>query len=45
MNAMVIKAGYLFLRYGGEFLVYIEDDKPSIAKIYEALKENEKQQQ
>lgn len=41
MNLMVLKGAYLYLRYGGEFLVYMKDDKPSIEKIYESLKDNE----
>jgi hypothetical protein len=33
-----IKGTYLFLRYGGEFLTYMKDDRDSIARIYEQLK-------
>jgi hypothetical protein len=41
MNLMVLQGAYLYLRYGGEFLVYMNDDKPTIEKIYESLKDNE----
>ena len=41
MNLMVLKGAYLYLRHGGEFLIYMKDDKPSIEKIYEKLKDNE----
>lgn len=35
-----IKATYCFLRYGGEMLVHMKDDRDSIAKIYRELKKN-----
>jgi len=37
-----IKGTYLFIRYGGEWMTYIKDDKPTIAKIYEHLKSEHK---
>lgn len=33
-----IKGTFLFIRYGGEWLTYMKDDSPTIAKIYEELK-------
>lgn len=33
---------YRWVRYGGEFIVYTQDDKPSMAKIFNELK-NQKQ--
>jgi hypothetical protein len=39
-----IKGTFLFLRYGGEFMAYLKDDKATIAKIYEELKSQTKNQ-
>jgi hypothetical protein len=35
------KNTYLFIRYGGEWIGYSDMDKPTIAKIYYKMKENE----
>ena len=32
---------YRWVRYGGEFIVYTHDDKPSIAKIFDELKKED----
>lgn len=37
---ITIKGTFLFLRYGGEWLTYMRDDKASISKIYTELKNN-----
>lgn len=33
---------YLFVRYGGEVISYDKDDKPTMFKIYQHLKNNQK---
>lgn len=38
-NYYAIKRSILFLRYGGEFIPYEKDDKITIKKIYDVLKE------
>jgi hypothetical protein len=38
-----IKGTYLFIRYGGEFLVYMKDDRESMSKIYTQLKSQSKE--
>lgn len=35
---------YRWLVYGGEFIVYNQDDKPSMAKIFDKLKQKEKEE-
>ena len=32
---------YRWVRYGGEFIVYTHDDKPSMAKIFDELKKDD----
>jgi hypothetical protein len=39
--AITVKGTWFFLKYGGEFMAYLKDDKPTIAKIYEQLKNEE----
>jgi hypothetical protein len=41
--AITVKGTWFFLKYGGEFMAYLKDDKPTIAKIYEQLKKAEQQ--
>jgi len=36
---------YLFVRYGGEFISYRKDDKDTIFKIYQHLKNNQQPKQ
>jgi hypothetical protein len=35
------KSTFLFIKYGGEWITYRDDDKPTIYKIYEQLKNKE----
>lgn len=35
------KLTYLFVRYGGEFISYMKDDKATIFGIYQHLKNNQ----
>lgn len=32
---------YYMIKYGGECITYMNDDKPTIAKIYYKMKDNE----
>lgn len=36
--ALTVKGTWFFLKYGGEFMTYLKDDKPTIGKIYQQLK-------
>ncbi|HPY81282.1 MAG TPA: hypothetical protein PK548_05540 [Bacteroidales bacterium] len=34
-----VKRFYLFIRYGGEFITFENNERPTIEKIYQKLKE------
>jgi hypothetical protein len=40
--ARSFRGAFFFIRYGGEWVTYMEDDKESIANIYYHLKETSK---
>lgn len=40
--SVIFKATWFFIRHGGEIIILTEEDKPTIAKIYQVLKEQVK---